>query len=65
MDKTKEIQNIRQLFLKRERDLPCSLVVKTALPMQGCRTRDQLRGETWIPQAAGHGEKKKKEKKIC
>ena len=35
MNKTKEIQNIRQLSLKRERDLPCSLVIKTALPMQG------------------------------
>ena len=37
MNKRKEIQNIRQLFLKWERDFPCSLVVKTALPTQGCR----------------------------
>ena len=37
-------------------------MVKTALPMQGCRTRDQSRGGTWIPQAAWHGEKKEKRK---
>ena len=43
MNKTKEIQNIRQVFLKRERDLPCSLVIKTALPMQGVQVWSLIR----------------------
>ena len=57
MNKTKEIQNIRQVFLKRERDLPCSLVIKTALPMQGPRVRS-LVGE--LRSCMLLGQKKKK-----
>ena len=38
-------------------------MVKIALPMQGCRTRISPGGGTWIPQAEGHGQKRKKKKK--